>query len=145
ATKWKFTAQTSISSPRNGSSRLELPFHRHEMEVHGANFHFIATKWKFTARTSISSPRNGSSRHELPFHRHEMEVHDPNFHFIPSKRKFTPRTSISSSSREDFFDYSCFGLGIVLYVFPCSGGKLPLSVFVQCTVGVAGTQPVSKC
>src|SRR5215475_628101 len=75
ATKRKFTARTFISSPRNGSSRHELPFHPHEMEVHGANFHFIPTKRKFVARTFISSPRNGSSRHELPFHPHEMEVH----------------------------------------------------------------------
>src|SRR5215471_9318921 len=62
ATKWKFTARTFISSPRNGSSRHELSFHRHETEVHGTNFHFIATKRKFTARTSISSPRNGPDR-----------------------------------------------------------------------------------
>src|SRR5262249_44400292 len=67
----------------------ELSFHRHETEVRGANFHFIATKRKFAARTFISSPRNGSSRHELSFDRHETEVRGTNFRFIPTKWKFT--------------------------------------------------------
>src|SRR5262249_35344692 len=48
------------------------------------------------------------------------------------------------SSCEDFVDYGCFGVGVVLHVFPCSGGKFPLSAFVRSTVCIVGAQPVSK-
>src|SRR5215831_516125 len=51
---------------------------------------------------------------------------------------------LRESSCEDFVDYSGFGVGVVLYEFPCSGGKFPLSAFVQSTVCVIGAQPVSK-
>jgi hypothetical protein len=44
--KRMFAARTSISSARNGCSRLELPFRPLEMEVRGSNFHFIRSKWK---------------------------------------------------------------------------------------------------
>jgi hypothetical protein len=48
-TKRMFVAPTSISSPPNGSSRLELPFHRPETDVRGLNIHFIDPKRMFAA------------------------------------------------------------------------------------------------
>ena len=47
-------------------------------------------------------------------------------------------------SSEDFIDYCCLGISVVLHVFRVVAGKLPLGALVEETVGFVVAQPVAE-
>ena len=53
-------------------------------------------------------------------------------------------TDVYLCSSEDFLDYCCFGIGVVLRVFPVVASKFPFGVFVEATIGFVATQPVAE-
>ena len=53
-------------------------------------------------------------------------------------------TAVLLCSSEDFLDYCCLGIGVVLRVFPVVASKFPFGAFVEAAIGFVATQPVAE-
>ena len=48
------------------------------------------------------------------------------------------------SACHDFIDYGCFGICVVLHVFPVVASEFPFGALVEQTIGCVGAEPVAE-
>ena len=51
---------------------------------------------------------------------------------------------MSLCASEDFLDHGCFGIGVILRVFPVVASKLTLGALVEEAIGFVAAQPVAE-